>query len=318
MAEGEALQRFEKIVQPMVEAINSSDFAGIEKDFSEALLKGFPRARSEPFFRNLVVQYGKITGWDEPKLITPGQAVFPVHFEYGAIYDLNMVLDAYGQVRNLQFLPPKPVIPVPERNETELSLPFQGKWSVVWGGDTKELNHHHDVLNQRYAFDFLIRGPDGKTHSGGGRKNEDYYAFGRELFAPGDGIVTEVIDGVRDNVPGSVNPYSAFGNAVFIRHREHEVSVLVHFKQGTIRVRAGDRVAKGQLIGLCGNSGQSYEPHLHYHLQNTEVVQDGTGIKVFFDQVVLEREGKEVLKEQYSPVREDIIAPPSSGSENRI
>ena len=319
MAEEETIQRFENIVRPMLEAVNKADFNGIEKDFNEHLLKGFPRARSEPFFKNLLAQYGRVTQWDKPRLITPTQAVFPVHFEYGAIYDLNIVLDTLGRVRNLQFLEPKPAIPVPERNETELSLPFRGKWLVVWGGDTKELNQHHDVLNQRYAFDLLIRGPEGKTYCREGTQNEDYYAFDREILAPGDGIVTDVIDGIRDNVPGSVNPYLAFGNAVFIRHRDHEVSVLVHLKQGSIKVRVGDMVTKGQIIGLCGNSGRSFEPHLHYHLQNTEVVQDGTGIRVFFDRVLLEREGKELSQEQYSPVRGDVIStPPLQGSKDNV
>ncbi|MFH1484998.1 MAG: M23 family metallopeptidase [Chloroflexota bacterium] len=137
----------------------------------------------------------------------------------------------------------------------------------------------------------------------------------REVLAPGDGIVTDVIEGVRDNLPGSKNPYSVLGNAVFIRHKEHEVSVLAHFKQGTIGVKVGDKVVKGQAIGLCGNSGNSGEPHIHYHLQNTDVIQDGTGIKVFFGEVVLQRASEETLKEEYSPVTGDTVAAqsPSEG-----
>jgi murein DD-endopeptidase MepM/ murein hydrolase activator NlpD len=118
-----------------------------------------------------------------------------------------------------------------------------------------------------------------------------------------------VIDGVRDNVPGSMNPLSALGNAVFIQHSKHEVSVLAHFKQGSINVKAGDTVTKGQVLGLCGNSGNSSEPHIHYHLQNTVVIQDATGIKCFLGEVVVEKEGVKSTRESYSPVKGDIISP---------
>jgi murein DD-endopeptidase MepM/ murein hydrolase activator NlpD len=118
-----------------------------------------------------------------------------------------------------------------------------------------------------------------------------------------------VIDGVRDNAPGSMNPLSALGNAVLIQHGKHEVSVLAHFKQGSIRVKAGDTVKKGQTLGLCGNSGNSSEPHIHYHLQNTAVIQDATGIKCYFDEIERERDGKKAAQRSYSPVKGDIISP---------
>jgi murein DD-endopeptidase MepM/ murein hydrolase activator NlpD len=194
-----------------------------------------------------------------------------------------------------------------ERHQTELSLPFKGKWLVLWGGDTKELNQHHDVANQRFAFDFVVADETGKTHKGDGSANEDYFAFGREVISPADGEVTDVISGVRDNVPGSMNPYSAVGNAVIIRHRENEVSVLAHLKLDSIKVKVGDKVARGQLIGLCGNSGNSSEPHLHYHLQNTAIIQDGTGIKCLFHKITVISSGQQQVKTDYSPVKGDVV-----------
>src|SRR5206468_11320511 len=128
---------------------------------------------------------------------------------------------------------------------------------VYWGGDTRELNHHHDVPNQRFALDLLGVGEDGKTQKGDGSRNEEFYAFGREVLAPADGTVIEVIEGVRDNTPGSMNPYSALGNCVVIQHRTEEVSMLAHLKRGSIVVKVGDNVKRGQLLGKCGNSGHS-------------------------------------------------------------
>ena len=184
---------------------------------------------------------------------------------------------------------------------------FDGEWLVFWGGDTKELNQHHQVQNQRFAFDFLIADNAGKTHKGKGKKNEDYFAFAQTVLAPADGIVTDVITGVRDNTPGSMNPFSALGNTVVIEHHEHEVSVLAHFKQGSIRIKPGDKVKKGQILGLCGNSGNSSEPHLHFHLQNTPIIQDGTGVKCLFDTIRVTMDGRSESRTNYSPVKGDII-----------
>jgi murein DD-endopeptidase MepM/ murein hydrolase activator NlpD len=127
------------------------------------------------------------------------------------------------------------------------------------------------------------------------------------VLAPANGMVTDVINGVRDNKPGSMNPYSAMGNTVVIEHRKDEVSVLSHFKLGSIAVKVGDKVKKRQVIGLCGNSGNSSEPHLHYHLQNNPVIQDGLGIKCFFQKVSVTEKDKMEIKINYSPVKGEII-----------
>ena len=152
-------------------------------------------------------------------------------------------------------------------------------------------------------------GEDEKTERGDGTRNEDYYAFGREILAPADATVIEVIEGVRDNTPASMNQYSAVGNCVIIQHREDEVSVLAHFKRGNIVVKAGDKVKRGQLLGQCGNSGNSSEPHLHYHLQNSPVLQDGLGIKCVFQTAVVTKNGKTETRVNLSPVKGEIISP---------
>ena len=300
--------RFEKVVGKMVEAINNADYPGIQRDFSQIMLEALPLEKSTVFFKDLSAQHGKIKKLDPPRLTPPDQATFLLYFEQG-ILDIKIVLDQQDKIIGLWFLPHVPAIPAPDKHQTKLDLPFKGRWLVFWGGDTKELNQHHDVPNQRFAFDLHGADADGKTHKGEGRANEDYFAFGREILAPADGIVTDVINGVRDNVPGSMNPYSALGNAVFIQHKEYEVSVLAHFKLDSIKVKAGDKVRKGQVIGLCGNSGNSSEPHLHYHLQNTPIIQDGTGIKCCFQNVTVIKDGEKDTKADYSPTKGEIISP---------
>lgn len=306
-AAGGGTERFGKVVNRMVKAINKGDYAGAGRDYDASMEEFFPLEKRKPFFKNLSTQYGKIERLDKPRLTQPGQAIFVAHCERGKL-DIQVWLDDKDKIIGLLFLPHKPAIPVPEKNETRLSLPFKGRWLVFWGGDTEELNQHHDVPNQRFAFDFLGANEEGKTRKGEGPVNEDYFAFGREILAPADGKVTDVIKGVRDNIPGSMNPYSALGNAVFIQHRENEVSVLAHLKLGSIKVKVGDNVKSGQVIGLCGNSGNSSEPHLHYHLQNTPIIQDGTGIKCYFGKVIVTDKSGGKAKKNYSPVKDEVVA----------
>ena len=308
VAAGEAgTERFGKVVNRMVKAINKGDYAGTGRDFDQTMEDFFPLEKRKPFFENISTQYGKIEKLGEPQLSPPNQAIFVAHCERGKL-DIQVWLDEKDKIIGLLFQPHKPAIPVPEKNEIRLSLPFKGRWQIAWGGDTKELNQHHDVPNQRFAFDFLGANEEGETRKGEGTINEDYFAFGREILAPADGKVTDVINGVRDNVPGSMNPYSGLGNAVFIQHREYEVSVLAHLKLGSIKVKVGDKVKRGQVIGLCGNSGNSSEAHLHYHLQNTPIIQDGTGIKCYFEKVIVTDKGDRKAKKNYSPIKGEVVA----------
>ena len=92
------------------------------------------------------------------------------------------------------------------RNISKLKLPFNGEWTVLWGGDTKETNYHVIDKAQKNAFDFVITNSKGKSYKNNGTKNEDFYAFGKQLIAPTDGEVIVVVDGIKDNKPGKTNP----------------------------------------------------------------------------------------------------------------
>jgi len=304
---GQETDRYTKVARQLVELINAGDYAGIQTNLTREMDAALPVDKSSGFFKRLRQQMGTIQKLGNPQ--SAGEAmVFPAEFEKGTL-DMQLTLDSHGLIAGLNFTPHVAREPAPEKRQTQLSPPFQGRWLVFWGGDTLELNQHHDVPNQRFAFDLLGVGEDGKTQRGDGTRNEDYYAFGRDLLAPADGTVIEVIEGVRDNTPGSMNPYSAVGNCVLIQHREDEVSVLAHFKHGSIVVKAGDKVKRGQLLGQCGNSGNSSEPHLHYHLQNSPVLQDGLGLKCVFQKLVLTRDGKTETRANFSPLKGEIISP---------
>jgi murein DD-endopeptidase MepM/ murein hydrolase activator NlpD len=168
---------------------------------------------------------------------------------------------------------------------TPLRLPFDGAWYVLWGGRTIVQNRHAAVRDQRFAYDFIVV-QDDKSYRTNGHENADYLCFGQPVLAPGAGTIVTVVDGIEDNVPRAMNAGSLgsgiLGNHVVIAHGPNEFSFLAHFKNGSTRVQVGAQVEAGDPIGLCGNSGSSTEPHLHYHLQNTAAYAHGDGLPAHF------------------------------------
>ena len=187
--------------------------------------------------------------------------------------------------------------------KTDLRLPFEGEWYVVWGGRTIIQNYHASDAAQRFALDFLVV-KGGSTYTGDGSSNEQYYAFGLPILAPADGVVVVAVDGVPDNIPGVMNPEQPLGNYVVLDHQNGEYSFLAHLQQGSVTVQAGDWVRKGDPLGLCGNSGNSGEPHLHYHLQNTPGPQAGQGLPAQFASYLANGE----YVERGEPVRGGTVA----------
>ncbi len=150
---------------------------------------------------------------------------------------------------------------------TKLKLPFEGYWNVLWGGRTIEENAHAAVSDERFALDLLImRG--GRSFDGDGKRNEQYFCFGKNVVAPASGIVVEMSDGLADNLPGSVNPTQLYGNHLVIDHGGGEYSLFGHLQKGSIAVKKGQLVFAGQVLAHAGNSGVSTEPHLHYQLMD--------------------------------------------------
>ncbi len=163
---------------------------------------------------------------------------------------------------------------------TALRLPFDGEWFVFWGGRSLDENPHAARPDQRFASDFLIA-RKGRTHKGGG-KNADYFAFGEPVLSPAAGTVARVVDGIADNLPGSVNPHAGLGNHVVLDLGSGEFAFLGHLQRGSITVAQGTAVASGRLLGRCGNSGASTEPHLHFHLQDSADENRGQGLPAQF------------------------------------
>ena len=153
-----------------------------------------------------------------------------------------------------------------------LTLPFAGRW-LVWQGCDSRWTHQGA---QRYAYDFVIRGPDGRNHVGEGRLLTDYHAFNKPILSPVRGRVLKVEKSLPDNPIGQVESGQRWGNLVIIQDVWGSFICLAHFAQGSIRVVEGEWVECGTLLGRCGNSGYSPQPHVHIQVQVSDRVGAAT------------------------------------------
>ncbi len=279
-------------VNTFVDYYNEDKAESIFNMFNDQMAEALPLENTKQFLSQTKAQLGQIKNYTFVEYTDQNKntAIYQVDFENG-IFDLFFSL--YGEeVSGLLIKPHKDrSVEVIKENTTEMRLPFKGKWYTVWGGDTKELNYHVVSDAQKNAFDFVMTDEKGKSFKNDGSKNEDYYCFGKELYAPCDAVVVMAVDGVRDNVPGEMNTSFPMGNTVILKSKDgKEYIYMCHFKQFSIKVKQGDTVKKGELLGLCGNSGRSSEAHLHFHLQNTDDDANATGIKCFFSDIYVNGE----------------------------
>jgi len=197
-----------------------------------------------------------------------------------------------GQIRGLLVKPdtgePKeyPSAYLDYRDTTRFTLPFRGEWLVFWGGRTLSQNYHASVRSQRFAND-ILQMRAGSSHRGDGRALTDYYCYGQPILAPADGRVVEAVDSLPDQPIGSQDRSHPAGNHVVIDHGHNEFTLLAHLQPRSVRVRAGDRVRRGQELGLVGNSGNTTEPHLHIHLMNGPDMRAADGLPLAFTDAVI-------------------------------
>lgn len=298
----EEQQRSKEAASKFESLYNAGKYTDIFAMFNPGMQTALPADKTSTFFTQVKTQAGNLKQRTFERYES-GFASYKAEFER-VTFRLNIAVDDAGLIGGL-FIKPyvADTAPKPERNSVKLILPFKDEWTVFWGGDTREQNYHVDYVAQKNAFDIVIRDSSGKSYLTHGKTNEDYYAFGKELIAPCDGEVVLVVDGIKDNVPGQMNAIYVPGNTVVIKVAANEYLLFAHFKQHSIVVKEGQKIKQGQLLGLCGNSGNSSEPHLHFHIQNVENMMNATGMKCYFDNIIVNGSPKS----DYSPVKGEKI-----------
>lgn len=290
----------------IVEALNDGRCAELTDRFDDNMREALPEKDLVAFCTGLRADLGPVESLAVERL-APSEGRFVVVTGKGSLV-LTVNVDEAGSIAGFRVTPPPPAPPAVQ-SAGPFGLPLEGEWFVFWGGDNLEDNKHLTHLNQRRAVDLVMRGADGKTHTGDGKKNEDYLAYGKRVLSVAPGTVVTVVDGVPDNPPGQMEDYLAVGNMVVVQHAGSEFAVYAHLVPGSLRVREGQKVKRGQVLGAVGNSGRSSEPHLHFHVQSTAPLTGALGLEAFFDQVEIQRDGAWQTVDDYRFKRGDRVRP---------
>jgi murein DD-endopeptidase MepM/ murein hydrolase activator NlpD len=188
-------------------------------------------------------------------------------------------------------------------------FPLRGVWYAGYGASFH--TGHRWAVPEEFALDIAKIGESGLSHKGDGTRFGDYYAYGADVLAAADGRVTSAANDQQEDPSAMQRPnetqeaYFArlqkeqaerlakgltaiTGNYVMIDHGKNEYSLYAHLKPGSVRVHVGDQVKAGDMIGKLGSSGNSTEPHLHFHVCDKPDPLMCAGIPVNFSNITIQ------------------------------
>lgn len=172
-----------------------------------------------------------------------------------------------------------------------LALPFMGVWTVSQGFS----GEHTHRGPWKHALDFIVM-KAGQSFANLGNRLDDFYCYNLPVLSPAYGQVWRIVNDIPDNSPGTVNVAANWGNFVIIRLYNGQFALIAHLKPGSICVLPGAWIKAGDLIGSCGNSGRSPQPHIHLHLQASDEVGAPT-IPFHLASVLMSIQGEETRYE---------------------
>jgi hypothetical protein len=142
-------------------------------------------------------------------------------------------------------------------------------------------------IAQRFAVDWEQLNPQGHIYTGSREKLQSYTIFGAPVLAVANATVVSVIDGRPEQTPGkypvNISLEAADGNCVILDLGQHRYALYAHMQPGSIRVRVGQAVKAGEVIGLVGNTGNSVAPHLHFQVSDSPSSLGSNGLPYEID-----------------------------------
>ncbi len=192
---------------------------------------------------------------------------------------------------------------LPRADAVVVGSPVRGRWLAMNSPASRVPSHGIRMYGQAHAID-LVHEPDPTSRPvfGSGaamRPSTDYPAFGQPVLAMVGGVVVKASDWRRDHrarsttlgilylmIEGMIRelggPGFIVGNHVTIRTDDGRYATVAHLRQGSVSVRVGDTVRRGDWIAECGNSGNSTEPHVHAQLMDRQTLLLAQGVPMVF------------------------------------
>ena len=193
-----------------------------------------------------------------------------------------------------------------QREPLVLAYPFSGRWLTRNSPARRVPSHGTHLMGTTYAIDFIPVDARGRSAPWSWRAAiategpENFVGFGVPILAPGSGRVVIAHDGERDHkarrsqltlLPymlgqaGRVRggPSAIAGNHVVIATgADGPFILLAHLRKGSVKVAVGDHVREGVVLGACGNSGNSTQPHLHIQATDSINWDRARGLPIAF------------------------------------
>jgi murein DD-endopeptidase MepM/ murein hydrolase activator NlpD len=201
--------------------------------------------------------------------------------------------------------------PAFDRTALVLDFPLRGEWITPATPAKKVPSHGLDAFGETYAYDFVKVGPLQRSdrfyddpvlgYLFRGVPLNRCYGWGAEILAPCDGEIVMAEDGVDERDPvglrsdmkymvevtrrfkaGRASYREVAGNYIIMECSGGFFALLAHLKRGSLRVRKGQRIARGEVIGQVGHSGNSTAPHLHFQTMDRAEVETARGLPCAF------------------------------------
>ncbi|WP_457935630.1 M23 family metallopeptidase [Mesorhizobium sp. 10J20-29] len=176
-----------------------------------------------------------------------------------------------------------------------LGPPLRGKGYVVGDGCCDSIRHVRALLAlggqlflaQRFAIDWEKIDENDTLVAGDTKDVANYHIYGEQVLAVADGEIVAMRNDLPDQVPGALPAGlpidEADGNFVVLDIGAGAYVAYAHMRPGSVKVKAGDRVLRGDVLGEVGNSGNSQAPHLHLHVMDGDSALASNGVPYVFD-----------------------------------
>lgn len=166
-----------------------------------------------------------------------------------------------------------PLFPVPLSTDdwtpsASFVLPVKGEWYTLSGGESMDTNELSNAPAMRYGHVMTVR-KDGARFKNKGKDLKDYYCYGQPIYAPAAGEVLSMHDGMKDNPPRVESQKGYQGNHVVLKVAPDVYFFVFNLKAKSVRVKPGQQVAQGEVLGECGASGSATMPQVQFHFQNS-------------------------------------------------
>jgi murein DD-endopeptidase MepM/ murein hydrolase activator NlpD len=173
-----------------------------------------------------------------------------------------------------------------------IAPPLRGTGWLACGGYAASTGHRRALMPidnklrcaQRFAIDWIKVDKEGFTTKGDHKNVESAACYGAPVYAVENGEVVAVVSKFENQPVGTASDdiYQPGGNIVVIKHPGEFYSFYAHLKPGSIKIKEGERIKRGQQLAAVGNSGNSDGPHLHMHITDAPGPLSADGIPYIF------------------------------------